>query len=182
MMLSEPSGRSTPLFRWGAGPLIGGIAAAWTGLMLLAGYLWADAVCVTGAAFRIFTATGVGLLAVGIPFYVAVALYFRSHGRQGGLVTTGPYRRVRHPLYMIGLLFLAPGAVLLSGSWLLLTVPVVMYVAIRLLVPVEERTLCATFGKAYAEYMAATGALFPVWRRSETWRQEQDEHACKPEA
>ncbi|HUW34885.1 MAG TPA: isoprenylcysteine carboxylmethyltransferase family protein [Planctomycetota bacterium] len=130
--------------------------------MLLVGYLWPDAVSITGRVFRVLTAIGVGLLAVGIPSYVAVALYLRSHHRAEGLVTTGPYRRVRHPLYTIGFLFLAPGVVLLLGSWLLLTVPVVMYVAARLLVPVEERALCATFGRAYAEYVVATGAFFPM--------------------
>jgi len=148
--------------------------------MLFAGYLWADAVSVTGIAFRVFTATGVSLLATGIPLYVATALYLRSHRRAEGLVTTGPYRRIRHPLYTTGFLFLAPGAVLLLGSWLLLTVPIVMYMAARLLVPLEERTLSATFGRAYAEYTAATGAFFPCGHAPQPCRHEPEEPTCKP--
>jgi len=159
---AKPPGCFSGLFRWGAGPLIGAVTVVWTGLMLVVGHLWPDVVSVTGIALQIFTAAGLSLLALGIPFYVAVALYFRSHRRKEGLVTTGPYGFLRHPLYTIGFLFLAPGVVLLLGSWPLLSVPVVMYAAARLLVPIEEHMLFNTFGGAYAEYFAATGAFCPT--------------------
>jgi len=169
------------LFRWGAGPLIGSVAVVWTGLMLLVGRLWPDVFSVTGIALRIFTAAGLSLLALGIPFYITVALYLRSHRRKEGLVTTGPYGFLRHPLYTIGFLFLAPGVVLLLGSWPLLSVPVVMYAAARLLVPIEERTLFDTFGGVYAEYFAVTGAFCPSSRRPIS-RRRQEKHTHKTDA
>jgi uncharacterized protein len=80
------------------------------------------------------------------------------------LVTTGPYARARHPLYAIGVFLLAPGVALLLRSWLLLSVPVVMYAVIRVLLPHEESELLAVFGRKYQKYMKETGALFPRGR------------------
>jgi len=161
MTQAKPSGRAARLLRWGAGPLIGTFTALWAGLMLLPGCLWAQTLSVTGLLLPGFTIAGACLLAVGVPLYMATALHLRSHRRTEGLVTSGPYRRIRHPLYAIGFLFLAPGVVLLLGSWPLLSVPIFMYLAARLLIPAEERMLSATYGAAYAEYVASTGAFFP---------------------
>lgn len=83
---------------------------------------------------------------------------------QHQLVTTGPYRWVRHPLYTTGLvLLLALG--LMAGSWFVLLATVVAFVLVRLLViPREERALLDRFGDRYRAYMAATGRLVPAMR------------------
>jgi len=80
------------------------------------------------------------------------------------LVTHGPYRWVRHPLYAIALLELLSLAVVAS-NWFLLSFPIVAFVVFRLLViPREEANLIKVFGKGYEEYKHRTGALVPrVW-------------------
>ncbi|MFP3939717.1 MAG: methyltransferase family protein [Thermoanaerobaculia bacterium] len=80
------------------------------------------------------------------------------------LVTTGPYRWVRHPLYTTGfLLFLGVG--LMAGSWFLLLFTLLAGVAIRFaVVPAEEEALVERFGDAYRRYMAGTGRLLPRLR------------------
>lgn len=81
------------------------------------------------------------------------------------LVTGGPYRWIRHPLYTTGLvLFLALG--LMAGSWLVLCAAVLAYLPLRLLViPREEQALLARFGERYRAYMRDTGRLLPRARR-----------------
>lgn len=76
------------------------------------------------------------------------------------LVTTGPYARVRHPMYTAGLLFtlghgLAGGA--LPALWPLAAVS--LLVLLRL--PDEEAMLEARFGDAFRAYKARTGRLLP---------------------
>lgn len=77
------------------------------------------------------------------------------------LVTTGPYRWIRHPLYATGgVLVLAVG--LMAASWFILLFALIALATIRLVVvPLEERELEAKFGDAYRRYRERTGALVP---------------------
>jgi protein-S-isoprenylcysteine O-methyltransferase Ste14 len=77
------------------------------------------------------------------------------------LVTGGPYRGVRHPLYTTGLtLLLALG--LMAGSWFVLLATVIAFALLRVLViPREEQALLAKFGERYQAYMLRTGRLMP---------------------
>lgn len=77
------------------------------------------------------------------------------------LVTGGPYRWVRHPLYTTGLVLLV-GLGLMAGSWFVLAGVVVAFALLRVVViPREEGALMARFGERYRSYMAGTGRLVP---------------------
>jgi protein-S-isoprenylcysteine O-methyltransferase Ste14 len=80
------------------------------------------------------------------------------------LVTGGPYRRVRHPLYAFSLLmFLALS--LVAANWFIALFCVLSAGMIALVVvPEEERNLLVQFGDEYRAYQARTGALLPrLW-------------------
>jgi protein-S-isoprenylcysteine O-methyltransferase Ste14 len=80
------------------------------------------------------------------------------------LVTHGPYRRIRHPLYTTGVaLFLSLG--LIAANWFILAFALIALVSIRfVVVPMEERELVAKFGAAYEQYRRRTGAMSPRLR------------------
>jgi len=84
------------------------------------------------------------------------------------LVTRGPYRWIRHPLYTTGLtLFVALG--IMAGSWFVLLASGVALVLLRwLIIPHEEEALMAKFGDGYRVYMLRTGRLVPRLRRGTT--------------
>ena len=67
------------------------------------------------------------------------------------LVITGPYRLVRHPLYL-GWVLVTFGAPHLTGDRLTFAVLTTAYVLVA--VPWEERSLARTFGADYASYSA----------------------------
>jgi protein-S-isoprenylcysteine O-methyltransferase Ste14 len=82
------------------------------------------------------------------------------------LVTAGPYRWVRHPIYSAGLL-LVLGTGLISANLLVLLIPAMglaVLLAVRL--PDEEAMLADTFGEAYEEWAVGTGRLLPRLGRS----------------
>jgi protein-S-isoprenylcysteine O-methyltransferase len=86
---------------------------------------------------------------------------FRDHV----LVTSGPFRWVRHPLYS-GALALWLGAGLGTLNWLLLALWPLFVAAIIRELPTEERMLRAKFGAPYEAYAARTGRLLPrLWGR-----------------
>lgn len=78
------------------------------------------------------------------------------------LVTSGPYRWVRNPLYTAGgSLFMSLG--LVSASWFLIAVAALAFSLIRLRLPKEEAELEARFGQEYRDYARRTGRFLPRW-------------------
>jgi protein-S-isoprenylcysteine O-methyltransferase Ste14 len=81
------------------------------------------------------------------------------------LVTTGPYRFVRHPMYSLGVVYMA-GLIALTGLWPLIPAAVASYVIILYRTPTEEGELITRFGDDYRAYMARTGRYWPRLRRA----------------
>lgn len=78
-----------------------------------------------------------------------------------GLVTTGPYRWVRHPGYL-GSIAVWVGAALAFHSWLAaLLVAMVMAGAYGWRISAEERMLADRFGEEYRAYRVRTARLIP---------------------
>jgi protein-S-isoprenylcysteine O-methyltransferase Ste14 len=101
---------------------------------------------------------------------IALAIWARLHlGRNWGmpmtqraepeLVTSGPYRFVRHPIYS-GLLTAMLGTALVN-SLLGLIVVAVLVAYFYYCGTVEERNLVTTFPTAYPEYRSRTKMLIP---------------------
>lgn len=77
------------------------------------------------------------------------------------LVTWGPYRYVRHPMYSSYLL-MAIGMGLLSANWLIGLLGLVMIFGLMFLrTPREEEMMMKTFGEHYRRYAHSTGRFFP---------------------
>jgi protein-S-isoprenylcysteine O-methyltransferase Ste14 len=118
----------------------------------------------------------VGLEVLGLVILLlglAVAVWARIHlGANWGtpmsqrvdpeLVTSGPYRYVRHPIYSGILLGLIGTAVALDPVWFVVVVIVAVYFAYS--ATVEERLMSVQFPADYAEYRRHTRMLVPfIW-------------------
>lgn len=80
------------------------------------------------------------------------------------LVTTGPYRWIRHPLYSGWAVLMAGYSVLTSNCFVALLALVAVAAVIQR-TPREEWQLVERFGEAYREYAARTGRFLPRLRR-----------------
>jgi protein-S-isoprenylcysteine O-methyltransferase Ste14 len=80
--------------------------------------------------------------------------------RAATLVTSGPYRWVRHPFYdAMVLLILAIS--LLTANWFLLLGGIVVTALVVTRTRIEEEKLVEKFGDGYRRYMAETGRFLP---------------------
>ncbi len=77
------------------------------------------------------------------------------------LITSGPYRWIRHPAYTGGILTIG-GFGLAAGSWLgMLLAITIVFIGYSYRVHVEERAMLEAFGDQYRDYMRHTGRFFP---------------------
>ncbi len=77
------------------------------------------------------------------------------------LVTSGPYRWVRHPLYTVATsLFVAFG--LMAANWFIALLGILAFIAMAKRTPKEEANLIEKFGDEYREYMKHTGRFLPL--------------------
>ena len=111
--------------------------------------------------------TGVGLGLIGGCLLVWT---FRNLGRnltdtvvtrkEHTLVTTGPYRWIRHPFYTSAALAIL-GNSLAAANWFIFSAGSLVFVLMAIRVRKEEENLIARFGDDYRNYMQRTGRFLP---------------------
>jgi protein-S-isoprenylcysteine O-methyltransferase Ste14 len=108
------------------------------------------AMIVTGMAFSIWARRHLG------QFWSARVTLKVDHE----LIQSGPYARVRHPIYS-GLLLAMLGTALFIGEWRALLGVAIFFVAHWQKAHREEALLSRQFGTAYEQYCGRTGSLIP---------------------
>jgi protein-S-isoprenylcysteine O-methyltransferase Ste14 len=106
-------------------------------------------------------AIGLGIGAAGVVLMVWALATLRSHGTtmlpDAGatrLVTSGPYRRFRNPIYLADAMILLGVAELTKNVWLVVAAGLFAALVTWLAVLPEERHLERRFGKDYLDYKA----------------------------
>jgi len=145
------------------------VVLTWVEIAVILLYLWAPPWMAWADLVFAFWLhwTGAGLILISIPLMIWV---HRTLGKQYSyaletkteqkLITTGPYHRVRHPLYSIHNLFNL-GMIFLTAY-----IPLIIFAIIG--VPLtyarmkyEEKMMVEKFGSEYEEYKERTGRIFP---------------------
>jgi protein-S-isoprenylcysteine O-methyltransferase Ste14 len=124
---------------------------------------------------QISLASSIRWAAIGVMGLLVPAFYwlFSSLGsnitptvsirKQHSLVTNGPYRWIRHPLYSFGTVMIIAIAVA-AANWFILTMGILTFIPLALRTPLEEQRLLETFGEEYQAYMQTTNRYFPKIR------------------
>lgn len=153
---------------------IGLLTAAWLGTTIIP-VLWVAINVFSFADYPLHPipyALGLALMVVGL------WLFYRSHTDLGtnwsitlqmredhGLVTSGVYKRIRHPMYT-SMFVLGIAQALFLPNWIVGPAYLVTFGAVYLFrVKREERMMLDSFGAEYEGYMQQTGRLLPRLRR-----------------
>ncbi len=107
------------------------------------------------------TVLGVAMIVAAFAIDVWAAIIFRRHKTtimphqpSARLVTHGPFRFSRNPIYLGNLMVVAGLGLVLSNLWLLLATPVLGYALHTLAIRREERHLEALFDDQWRDYKA----------------------------
>lgn len=106
---------------------------------------------------------GLGIIAAGIGLFVWSIRMFRKvkttlapRGHPTSLITIGPYRMSRNPIYL-GFLLIAIGTAFVFANVLAFVGPLVFFFFINtLVIPFEEDMLTNVFGATYQTYRKQT--------------------------
>lgn len=153
------------LSRWGIGPEIAVAALAYAAIAGAATRRWSEICLLHRVPFIIPALVGGALVVVGVPLLVVAARTVMRGYNKDQLVTSGASALVRHPIYSAWIVFILPGLVLLTRSWLLLLTPFVAYVVFKLRIHCEDEYLEQRFGEAYLKYRGRVNELIPLPRR-----------------
>ena len=77
------------------------------------------------------------------------------------LITGGPYKRVRHPMYSDMILWLVSFALVTANWFYALTISTGLIILFSVRIPDEEKLMIERFGEQYRAYMKRTKRLIP---------------------
>ena len=145
------------------------LALFWVFVIVIALYLL-DSAWIVWSYFVIpvwarWAGLGLGILAVPLVWWAhrtlgesfSYALEVKDEQR---LVTSGPYARVRHPVYTSHIVFNL-GMVFVASNRILLLIWALGIPFTYQRMSSEEKMMIEEFGEEYVEYMKHTGRLFP---------------------
>lgn len=114
---------------------------------------------------------GVALSSISLLFWIysqeVLDRNWSSHlkiQKEHTLVTAGPYKVIRHPIYT-SMFFWSAGLSLYTANifFAVFTLLVIIWISSR--TPNEEKMMISYFSETYLDYMKTTGRFFPKFRR-----------------
>jgi protein-S-isoprenylcysteine O-methyltransferase Ste14 len=106
-------------------------------------------------------AVGLFLMAMALPLIIRVPGQMRSFPER--LVVVGPYRWIRHPIYLSHFFLIGGSALAFGALKVFLETPILLGVAATGAKYEESRRLLPLFGKIFEQYKAKTYFLLPTW-------------------
>ena len=91
-------------------------------------------------------------LTAGVTIWIWSVVLILTKVPKGELITSGPFRLVKHPLYTGVALLVLPWIGLLCDTWLGAAIGAILYLGSRRFAPEEEAQLSETFGGMWEDY------------------------------
>jgi protein-S-isoprenylcysteine O-methyltransferase Ste14 len=113
-----------------------------------------------GGPPAILRTASIVVAAIGVVVWIWSVALILWHVPKGELITDGPYRVMKHPLYTGVSLLVLPWVGFLLNTWLGAALGIVLYLASRVYAPEEEAHLAETFGPRWEAYR---GSVWIPW-------------------
>jgi protein-S-isoprenylcysteine O-methyltransferase Ste14 len=96
---------------------------------------------------------GVFLILIGAGLVIICAQKLVKSFNANLLMTDGPYKVCRNPLYAVYMILVFPGISLILNSWLVLSSVIVNFILLQVFIRAEYQYLEEKFGEEYKSYL-----------------------------
>ena len=152
--------------RFGVGPKFTVLGLGYGAVISLLHYLFFPDFTFTLISRWVNILFGIILILIGIPLFIVSGKMVHGHINEGRLCTTGVYAYFRHPLYAAWVVLIVPGVVVLTGSVIATSWPVLLYILFKIFTVEEEEYLKEKFGNEYLRYEKEVNSIFPkLWEK-----------------
>lgn len=131
--------------------------------IIIANYYWRSFFGIQLVSNKLIIILAIILLGIGIPLYIYTLKTIKGVYHEKKIVTTGVYSICRNPLFAIVIFLILPGILLFFMSWLLLTIPLLLYLCFQKFIEQEELLLASTYGEEYVFYKKHTPRIIPMF-------------------
>lgn len=150
---------------WGASPIIFIITISYSIPVIIINHSFKYILEINFIPSKILLVIATLLLCIGILIYIATLKVLKAAYKNQELKTNGIFSISRNPLFTVVIFLLLPGIILFFNSWLLLTIPCIMYLIFKIFINREEYLMEKKFGQEYIKYKNNTSAIFPkIWK------------------
>ncbi|MFN8208394.1 MAG: methyltransferase [Bacteroidales bacterium] len=147
---------------FGVGPRIGLLTLPYLLICVFILIRYPDPLSLNFLPTYLFRTAGILLLVIGFGFYVSSGKTFIKEFPKGQLITRGPFKFCRNPIYASFIVFFVPGLALVFHSGLILTIALVMYINFRIMIQGEYSLLRENFGEQYLQYEKSVNEIMPL--------------------
>lgn len=149
--------------------LLGCLPKALTGNFLVGTFFLLLGIILGGPKIYIEIQEAILAFCLLLALYIAITWWsiwtLAKHKARQNLVTSGPYRFIRNPMYAAVIFLLNPALGILFRSWLLVLSSILIYFIWKKSILAEERHLEKKFGQEYINYRLKIGCFFPkLWQ------------------
>jgi len=149
--------------------LLGCLPKALTGNFLVGAFFLLWGILLGGPKIYIEIQEAIFVFCTLLILYVAITWWsiwtLAKYKASQNLVTEGPYRFVRSPMYAAVIFILNPALGILFRSWPLTLSSILIYFVWKKYILAEEQHLATKFGQAYYDYRSKVGRFFPkIWQ------------------
>jgi protein-S-isoprenylcysteine O-methyltransferase Ste14 len=154
------TGRMT---QWGVGPKFAALSLVAALILLTVNIFYFPSLLLPFNQIRF--GFGIALFLFGTSIFFVAATQIHRAFNNGKLATNGVYAYMRHPVYAVWILFVAPGLLLVTGALFLIAMIFIMYALFRMLTVEEDSYLEQKFGKDFLDHKKRVNSIVPKLRR-----------------
>jgi protein-S-isoprenylcysteine O-methyltransferase Ste14 len=153
--------------RWGVGPIFALISFVYIALLEILIKLFRLNLQMDFVPHSVLIIIGICLILIGVPFFAIALISVHRAYNANKLITSGIFSLCRNPVYAAWIVFFVPGIMLIRANWYGMTIPIFMYVILRLIIKKEEDYLVSVFGDEYIKYKKRVLCVMPLsWIRN----------------